>query len=228
MLANSVSPPSAGISRAESMEARAGTGLKELSWCQDWFARLFSTCLSVAGAIRPSEGPILVSTISLPPAPLAPPRVVSSGPKRSLKATWAASSIAWPGKTSTEKRSNAARMGANSASPGGRRRSRPVTRAANRGWSGWVCSMELLLFSFRWPAPSGGLLQGRPRVLQRHAPHVAGVLAVLEGPGAMQGAAVVPHDEVVLAPGVAVDEPTLGGVLREVADQGQRLRHRPA
>ncbi len=36
MLANSVSPPSGGITRAERAEECAGTGLNELSLCQSW------------------------------------------------------------------------------------------------------------------------------------------------------------------------------------------------
>ncbi len=36
MLANSVSPPSGGTTRADSAEEWAGTGLKLLSLCQSW------------------------------------------------------------------------------------------------------------------------------------------------------------------------------------------------
>src|SRR3954454_5970436 len=116
-------------------------------------------------------------------------------------------------------------MRANSASPGGWRRSRPVTRAAKSGPIGWICSMGDPPDLFVGPLPSGGLLEGRPRVLQRHAPHVARMLTVLEGTGAVQGAAVIPYDQVVPAPAMPIDELALGGVLSQVADQGHRLRH---
>src|SRR5712691_10031020 len=48
------------------------------------------------------------------------------------------------------------------------------------------------------------------------------------GSGAVNGPAVVPHDEVADAPRVRVDEPRLSGVLDEVAQEGARLRDRPA
>ena len=86
MLANWVSPPCCGMARADSSEAQAGIDLNEESVCQTWLARLLSTCLSVGGAMLPSAA-MFVSTINLLPAPFAPARVISSGPKRSLKRT---------------------------------------------------------------------------------------------------------------------------------------------
>jgi hypothetical protein len=144
MLAYSVSPPSDGISRADSSEARAGAGLNEESACQIWLARLFSTCLSVGAAMLPSA-PMFVSTISLLPAPFAPARVASNGPNRSLNRICAASSISWPGNTSTEKRSNASHTSAKVASSTFRLRSSPVTRAPRTGCSLVIVSTVVLL-----------------------------------------------------------------------------------
>src|SRR5262249_34014809 len=46
----SVSPPRAGMTRADSTEASAGTRLKVLSGCQSWFALLRSASRGSAGA----------------------------------------------------------------------------------------------------------------------------------------------------------------------------------
>src|SRR5438094_670239 len=62
---------------------------------------------------------------------------------------------------------------------------------------------------------------------ERGAAHVARLVHG-ERPRPTHGAAVVPHHEVADAPAVRVDELPLCGVLDEVAQEGARLRHRPA
>ena len=57
-----------------------------------------------------------------------------------------------------------------------------------------------------------------------HIPHLLGV----EGPGTMHGGAVVPHHQIPLLPFMCIDKRALGGVLDQVAQQGARLRDRPA
>ena len=59
------------------------------------------------------------------------------------------------------------------------------------------------------------------------APHVAR-LAVVVAAHAVHHLPVVPHDEVPRPPRVHVDEPRLGRVLVQVAQQDARLRHRHA
>ncbi len=50
---------------------------------------------------------------------------------------------------------------------------------------------------------------------------------VVERPGAMHGAAIVPDHEIMRPPDVAVDELPLRGVVHQVAQQQPALRHLP-
>ena len=88
MLAYCVSPPSGGTSRADRSEARAGIRLKELSLCHIWLPALKRFRLSPRGISRSSASTFERLEISgSVRAWLAMLRmVVSSGPKRSLKA----------------------------------------------------------------------------------------------------------------------------------------------
>ena len=110
MLAYWVSPPSGGISRAESREACAGTCLNELSVCHIWLPALKRLRLSPAGIRRPSPstlerfeiwGGVLARLLMLR-------MVVSSGPKRRLNASCSSSVRDCPRKSSTERSLNAA------------------------------------------------------------------------------------------------------------------------
>src|SRR5260370_5648724 len=61
-------------------------------------------------------------------------------------------------------------------------------------------------------------LEGRRSVaLKRGAAHVAHLARLLVAPGPMHGLAVVPHHEIMLPPGVGVDELSLGRVLGKIA-----------
>ena len=100
------------------------------------------------------SGPTLVSTINGLPAPRAPARVASSGPKRSLKRICAALVIFWCGKTSTEQRSRASRTAAKTVSSSSWFRSSPVTRAAKTGCNLVIVS---ILFSSTVIIGRGGL-----------------------------------------------------------------------
>ena len=109
MLANSVSPPSGGTSRAASSEACAGTRLNELSLCHIWLPALKRLRLSPLGINWSSASTLARYEIS--GATLATELivriVVSSGPKRRVNAICSSSPICWPRKSSTECSSNA-------------------------------------------------------------------------------------------------------------------------
>ena len=109
MLAYCVSPPSGGTSRADSNEARAGIRLKELSLCHIRLPAWKRLRLSPRGMSRSSASTFERLEISgSVRAWLAMLRmVVSSGPKRSLKAICSRSSRRCPRKSRTECWSNA-------------------------------------------------------------------------------------------------------------------------
>src|SRR5207245_6320042 len=77
-----------------------------------------------------------------------------------------------------------------------------------------------------WGPFRGPHLDGR-LAYERGAAHVARLVHG-ERPGAVHGTTVVPHHEVAHAPRVGVHELALRGVLREITQEGARLRHRPA
>jgi hypothetical protein len=72
------------------------------------------------------------------------------------------------------------------------------------------------------------VFQRRRDVLERHAAQIARVTLVVVAQAAVHRAAVVPDHEIALRPCVRVDEGALRRELREVADQHERLRRRPA
>ncbi len=83
--------------------------------------------------------------------------------------------------------------------------------------------------SLTLPALSHGSLRcRRPVAFERGAAHVAHLARVAVAPGAMHSLAVIPHHEIVLTPGMSVDELPLSCMLDEVAHEGERLGHRPA
>ena len=51
--------------------------------------------------------------------------------------------------------------------------------------------------------------------------------ALREGPGAVHGALIVPHDEIADGPLVRIDELALGGGFRQVEQEGLGFRFRP-
>ena len=112
MVANSVAPPSSGTTRAESSEHSAGTGLNELSLCQSMLAFWYSMRLSSDGMTSPVSTSMFDWRAKAPPPPELALTVFSSGPKRSLKAIWRASSRLWSRKSRTEYSSNASRIAA--------------------------------------------------------------------------------------------------------------------
>src|SRR2546427_90749 len=75
--------------------------------------------------------------------------------------------------------------------------------------------------------PSRGPHSNSRLAHERGAAHVARLVHG-ERPGAVHGTTVVPHHEVAHAPRVGVHELALRGVLREITQEGARLRHRPA
>ena len=90
MSANSVSPPSGGMTRACSIEYLAGVALKLLSLCQSWLPRLNMRRRSSAASRVPSVSMFEMSFICwcLRRCLCAStvPRVCSSGPSASPKA----------------------------------------------------------------------------------------------------------------------------------------------
>ncbi len=74
----------------------------------------------------------------------------------------------------------------------------------------------------RTPKPS------RQRQVERcGAAKLAAVGLVVERPGAMHGAAIVPDHEIMRPPDVGVDELPLRGMVDQVAEEQAALRHRP-
>src|SRR5437868_14115528 len=71
------------------------------------------------------------------------------------------------------------------------------------------------------------LLDGGSVAGEGRATHVAHLVAV-EAARSMHRGAVVPDDEIVLLPGVRMDELALCGVLGQVTQEGPRLRNRPS
>ncbi len=60
------------------------------------------------------------------------------------------------------------------------------------------------------------------------AAHIAHLAQIVEAARAMHGGAIVPHHQIVRAPGMGIDEAGLRRVLHEVADEGARLGCGPA
>ena len=139
MLANWVSPPSGGTSRAERSEASAGTRLNELSLCHIWLPALKRLRVSPCGIRRSSASTFARLEISggLRTCETIVRIVVSSGPKRRLKAICSSSLIGCRRKRSTECSSKACAMSAKVASST-RLTSMPRISTPNSGWSGFV------------------------------------------------------------------------------------------
>src|SRR6478752_8716124 len=100
--------------------------------------------------------------------------------------------------------------------------STPDTSPANTGVICWMLSVIAAS-----SCCSGRLCDRRLCTANRGAPHVAH-LGVIETTNTMHDLPVVPHHEIMLPPLVRVDELRLRRVLHQVADEGTRLRHRPA
>ena len=118
MLANWVSPPSGGTSRAESSEACAGTFLNELSLCHIWLPALNRLRLSPVGIRRfsPSTLERLEMWMGVSSRLAMLRMVVSRGPNRALNAICSSSVRVCPRKSSTECSSKAATISAKVAS----------------------------------------------------------------------------------------------------------------
>src|SRR5262245_15678813 len=80
----------------------------------------------------------------------------------------------------------------------------------------------------RAPSGAGGDGGGLGDIEGRHPAQLAAIGGVLEGARAMHGGPVVPDHEIADAPGVAIDELGLGGVLDQVPQQQPALGYRPA
>src|SRR6478672_13027184 len=80
-----------------------------------------------------------------------------------------------------------------------------------------------------WCSARGGPLSRRRQrqVERRGAAKLSAVGLVVERPGAMHGAAIVPDHEIMRPPDVAIDELPLRGMVDQVAQQQPALRHRP-
>src|ERR1700726_3058697 len=74
---------------------------------------------------------------------------------------------------------------------------------------------------------SGDLIECRSNVACRDPAQIA-YLALVEGAAAVHRAAVVPDDQIALAPFVTIDKRGLGGVLDQVAQQQAAVGHGPA
>ena len=71
--------------------------------------------------------------------------------------------------------------------------------------------------------------QGRRSVaFERGAAHVAHLARLPIASGSMHSLAVVPHHEVMLPPGVGINELSLGRVLDKIAHEGHCFWHGPA
>ena len=73
----------------------------------------------------------------------------------------------------------------------------------------------------------GGVRRRQRQVERGGAAHLAAVGLVVERPGAMHGAAIVPDHEIMRPPDVAIEELRLRGMVGQVAQQQPALRHRP-
>jgi hypothetical protein len=96
------------------------------------------------------------------------------------------------------------------------------------GWNAWL---PFVLVSNE---PANKLLcdrhlQGRRSVaFERGAAHVAHLARLPIASVPMHSLAVVPHHEIILPPGVGVNELSPGRVLDKIAHKGHCFRHRPA
>src|SRR5580658_3536203 len=119
-----------------------------------------------------------------------------------------------------------ASMAATASLVSGRVMSTPETSPAKTGVSCWIVSVMR--------GVSRGLFSGNRNrhggnagALYRGASHVAHLAQIVEPARAVHCGAVVPHNQVMCAPGMRVDEPRLRRVLQQIADEGACLGHRP-
>src|ERR1700722_554501 len=161
----SVSPPRAGMMRAERIDVSAGTRLKDESVCQSWLALLRRDSRWSAGTTFPS-GPMVLRVTKCEPVPCEPTLVTSGGPKRREKASWISSVTSWSRNTRTESSSKAARTTAYTASSAATPASlTPRSSAANPGPNGTISigksSLLLLLATLGQNRPAGNDRGGR-------------------------------------------------------------------